>query len=160
MIVNANREFIKKLSDCKNLFQVAYYCYNIKDVRVYLGRDHVIFSGTGKDLLDSYTVKKYAKCAVTYVYIDTDGARIELENRGGEMRVKDFIKMYRGWVRVKVEIYAIVSVFHEEHHVLVSEFTMDCTKVYTTKRENYLSEEVIGFEILDGKLRIMIRGCE
>lgn len=76
------------------------------------------------------------------------------------MRVKDFIKMYRGWVRVTVEIYAIVSVFHEEHYVLVSEFTMDCTKVYTTKRENYLSEEVIGFEILDGKLRIMIRGCE
>lgn len=57
MIVNANREFIKKLSDCKNLFQVASYCYSSKDVRVYLGRDHVIFSGIGKDLLESYTVK-------------------------------------------------------------------------------------------------------
>lgn len=43
MIVNANREFIKKLYDCKNLFQVASYCYSSKDVRVYLGRDHVIF---------------------------------------------------------------------------------------------------------------------
>lgn len=50
MIVNANREFRKKLSDCKNLFQVASYCYSSKDV--------------------------------TYVYIDTDGVRIELENRG------------------------------------------------------------------------------
>lgn len=49
MIVNANREFRKKLSDCKNLFQVASYCYSSKDVRV---------------------------------YIDTDGVRIELENRG------------------------------------------------------------------------------
>lgn len=82
MIVNANREFIKKLYDCKNLFQVASYCYSSKDVRVYLGRDHVIFSGIGKDLLDSYTVKIYGKYAVTYVYIDTDGVRIELENKG------------------------------------------------------------------------------
>lgn len=82
MIVNANREFRKKLSDCKNLFQVASYCYSSKDVRIYLGREHIIFSGIGKDLLDSYTVKTYGKCAVTYVYIDTDGARIELENRG------------------------------------------------------------------------------
>lgn len=66
----------------KNLFQVASYCYSSKDVRVYLGRDHVIFSGIGKDLLDSYTVKIYVNYAVTYVYIDTDGVRIELENRG------------------------------------------------------------------------------
>lgn len=82
MIVNANREFRKKLSDCKNLFQVASYCYSSKDVRVYLGRDHVIFSGIGKDLLESYTVKTYGKYAVTYVSIDTDGVRIELGNRG------------------------------------------------------------------------------
>lgn len=82
MIVNANREFRKKLSDCKNLFQVASYCYSSKDVRVYLGREHMIFSGTGKDLLDSYTVKHMGKCVVTYVYFDKDGVRIELENRG------------------------------------------------------------------------------
>lgn len=50
MIVNVNREFRKKLSDCKNLFQVASYCYSSKDVRVYLGRDHVIFRN-GKDYL-------------------------------------------------------------------------------------------------------------
>lgn len=79
MIVNANREFRKKLSDCKNLKQVASYVYNSNDVRVYLGREHVIYSGIGKDLLDSYTIKTYGKCAVTYVYIDTDGVRIELE---------------------------------------------------------------------------------
>lgn len=82
MIVNANREFRKKLSDCKNLFQVASYCYSSKDVRIYLGREHIIFSGIGKDLLESDTVKTYGKCVVTYVYIDTDGVRIELENRG------------------------------------------------------------------------------
>lgn len=76
MIVNVNREFRKKLSDCKNLFQVASYCYSSKDVRVYLGRDHVIFRN-GKDLLASDTVKTYGKYAVTYVSIDTDGVRIE-----------------------------------------------------------------------------------
>lgn len=27
-------------------------------------------------------------------------------------------------------------------------------------KENYLSEEVTGFEVLDHTLRIMIRGCE
>lgn len=32
VIVNANREFRKKLYDCKNLFQVASYCYSSKDI--------------------------------------------------------------------------------------------------------------------------------
>lgn len=82
MIVNADREYIKKykkLLESKTLYQVASYVYFCKEVRVYLGRDHVIFFGIGKDLLDSYTVKTYGKYIVTYIYIDTDGARIELE---------------------------------------------------------------------------------
>lgn len=76
------------------------------------------------------------------------------------MRVEDFIKLYSGGVRIEVEIYAIVTVFNEEHRVLVRNFDIDCTKEYTTKKENYLSEEVIGFEIISDKLRIFIRGCE
>lgn len=76
------------------------------------------------------------------------------------MRVKDFIKLYCGYFRIEVELYAIVTVFHEEHRVLVRNFDIDCTKAYTTKKENYLSEEVIGFEIVSDKLRIFIRGCE
>ena len=76
------------------------------------------------------------------------------------MRVEDFIKLYFGCVRIEVEIYAIVTVFNEEHRVLVRNFDIDCTKVYTTKKENYFSEEVIGFEIISDKLRIFIRGCE
>lgn len=76
------------------------------------------------------------------------------------MRVKDFIKLYCGDFRIEVEIYAIVTVFHEEYRVLVRNFDIDCTKAYTTKKENYLSEEVIGFDIICDKLRIFIRGCE
>lgn len=76
------------------------------------------------------------------------------------MRVEDFIKLYSGWVRIEVEIYAIVTVFHEEHRVLVRNFDIDWTKAYTTKKENYLSEEVICFEIISDKLRIFIRGRE
>lgn len=76
------------------------------------------------------------------------------------MRVKDFIKLYYGYVRIEVEIYAIVTVFNEKHRVLVRNFDIDSTKAYTTKKENYLSEEVIGFEIISDKLRIFIRGCE
>lgn len=77
------------------------------------------------------------------------------------MRVKDFIKLYYGLVRIEVEIYAIVTVFNEKHCVLVRNFDIDCTKAYTTKKkENYLSEEVIGFDITAAKLRIFIRGCE
>lgn len=76
------------------------------------------------------------------------------------MRVEDFIKLYDGRVRVEVEIYAIVTVFHEEHCVLVRNFDIDCKKAYTTKEENYFSEEVIGFDIISDKLRIFIRGCE
>lgn len=76
------------------------------------------------------------------------------------MRVKDFIKLYYGCVRIEVEIYAIVTVFNEKYRVLVRNFDIDCTKVYTTKKENYLSEEIIGFEICSNKLRIFIRGCE
>lgn len=76
------------------------------------------------------------------------------------MRVKDFIKLYCGYFRIEVETYAIVTVFHEEYRVLVRNFDIDCTKAYTTKKENYLSEEVIGFDIISDKLRIFIRGCE
>lgn len=76
------------------------------------------------------------------------------------MRVKDFILMYSGMARIEVEIYAIVTVFNEKHRVLVRNFEIDCTEVYTTKKENYLSEEVIGFDIITDKLRIFIRGCE
>ena len=76
------------------------------------------------------------------------------------MRVVDFIKLYCGYVRIEVEIYAIVTVFHEKHRVLITNFDIDCTKSYTIKKENYLSEEVIGFDILSDKLRIFIRGCE
>ena len=74
------------------------------------------------------------------------------------MRVEDFIKLYYGCVRVEVEIYAIVTVFNENHRVLVRNFDIDCTNVYTTKKENYLSEEVIGFEIISDKFRIFIMG--
>lgn len=76
------------------------------------------------------------------------------------MRVVDFIKLYDGIVRIEVEIYAIITVFHETHRVLVRNFDIDCTQAYTTKKENYLSEEVIGFDIISDKLRIFIRGCE
>lgn len=76
------------------------------------------------------------------------------------MRVEDFIKLYDGSVCVEVEIYAIITVFNEVHRVLVRNFDIDSTKAYTTKKENYLSEEIIGFEISSNKLRIFIRGCE
>lgn len=76
------------------------------------------------------------------------------------MIVKDFVRMYKGINRVEVEIYASVTVFNELHYVLVSEFAMDCLKLYSERKENYLSEEVTGFEIVKGKLRLFIRGCE
>lgn len=76
------------------------------------------------------------------------------------MRVKDLLKLYYGRFRVEVEIYAIVTVFNEGHCVLVRNFDIDCKKAYTTKEENYFSEEVIGFDIISDKLRIFIRGCE
>lgn len=76
------------------------------------------------------------------------------------MRVKDFVKMYRGMRCVEVEIYAIVTVFNEEYHVLVRQFTMDYAKVYSERKENFISEEVLGFEIESGKLKLFIRGCE
>lgn len=74
------------------------------------------------------------------------------------MGVKDFILMYRGMNRVEVEIYASVTVCNGEHYVPVAEFAMDCANFYTGRRENYLSEEVTGFGIVNGKLRLMIRG--
>lgn len=73
---------------------------------------------------------------------------------------KRFYKIVLRPVRIEVEIYAIVTVFNEKHRVLVRNFDIDCTKAYTTKKENYLSEEVIGFDIIADKLRIFIRGCE
>lgn len=76
------------------------------------------------------------------------------------MRVKDFIKMYTGINRVKVEIYASVTVFSQVNYVLVAAFELDCTRIYSDRKENYLSEEVIGFEVVNTTLRIMIRGRE
>lgn len=76
------------------------------------------------------------------------------------MKVEDFIKLYYGMVRIEVESYAIVTVFREKHRVLVRIFEIDCTKAYTTKKENDLSEEVIGFDIIADQLRIFIRGRE
>jgi hypothetical protein len=74
------------------------------------------------------------------------------------VRVEDFIKLYYSYDRIEVEIYAIITVFNENYRVLVRNFDIDCTKAYTTKKENYLSEELIGFEIISDKLRIFIRG--
>lgn len=76
------------------------------------------------------------------------------------MRVKDFVKMYRGMLCVEVEIYASVTVFNEEYHVLVRQFAMDYAKVYSERKENFMYEEVLGFEIESGKLKLFIRGCE
>ena len=76
------------------------------------------------------------------------------------MRVKDFVKMYRVMLCVEVEIYASVTVFNEEYYVLVMQFAMDCAKVYSKRKENFMSEEVLGFEIESGKLKLFIRGCE
>lgn len=76
------------------------------------------------------------------------------------MRVKDFVKMYRGMRCVEVEIYATVTIFNEEYHVLVREFAMDYAKVYSERKENFMSEEVLCFEIESGKLKLFIRGCE
>ena len=76
------------------------------------------------------------------------------------MRVKDFVKMYRGMKCLEVEIHAIVTVFNEEYHVLVREFAMDCAKVYSERKENFMYEEVLGFEIESGKLKLFISGCE
>lgn len=76
------------------------------------------------------------------------------------MRVKDFVKMYRGMRCVEVEIYATVTIFNEEYHVLVREFAMDYAKVYSERKENFMAEEVFGFEVVSGKLKLFIRGCE
>ena len=76
------------------------------------------------------------------------------------MRVKDFLKLYHGWSRIQVEVYASVTVFSKEHYVLMTEFELDCKQIYVRAKDNYLSEEVIGFEIVSDKLRIFIRGCE
>lgn len=75
------------------------------------------------------------------------------------MRVKDFVRMYRGLNCMEVGIYASVTVFNEEHYVPVAEFAMDCITIYSKRKENYLSEEVTGFEIVKGELRLFIRGC-
>ena len=76
------------------------------------------------------------------------------------MRVKDFVKMYRGMKCVEVEIYASITVFNEEYQVLVRQFAMDYAKVYSERKENFMFEEVLGFEIVSGKLKLFIRGCE
>lgn len=76
------------------------------------------------------------------------------------MRVKDFVKMYRGMKCLEVEIYVSVTIFNEEYHVLVRQFAMDYAKVYSERKENFMYEEVLGFEIESGKLKLFIRGCE
>ena len=76
------------------------------------------------------------------------------------MRVKDFLKLYYGWTRIPVEVYASVTVYGEEHYVLMTEFKMVCKQIYTIEKENYLFEEIIGFDIVNYKLRIYIRGDE
>lgn len=35
---------------------------------------------------------------------------------------------------------------------------MDYAKVYSERKENFMSEEVLGFEIESGKLKLFIRG--
>lgn len=76
------------------------------------------------------------------------------------MRVKDFVKLYRGMNCLEVEIYASVTVFNEEYYVLVREFCMDCAKVYSKRKENFMSEEVFGFDVVSGKLKLFIREGE
>ncbi len=76
------------------------------------------------------------------------------------MRVRDFVKMYRGMNRLEVEIYASVNIFNNEYYVLVREFQMDYAKVYSERKENFMSEEVFSFEVVSGKLKLFIRGCE
>lgn len=76
------------------------------------------------------------------------------------MRVKDFVKMYRGMKCLEVEIYASVTIFNEEYYVLVREYHMDYAKVYSERKENFMYEEVFGFEVVPGKLKLFIRGCE
>lgn len=44
--------------------------------------------------------------------------------------------------------------------VCIKVLTWTVQKIYPVKRENYLSEEAIGFEIVNGVLRLFIRGCE
>lgn len=76
------------------------------------------------------------------------------------MRVKDFVKLYCGIRCVEVEIYANVTIFNEEYHVLVREFGMDYAKVYSERKENFMYEEVLGFEIESSKLKLFISGGE
>lgn len=64
------------------------------------------------------------------------------------------------YITYYIEIKQSVTVFNEEHNVLVGEFAVDCENFYTKRTENFLSEEVTAFEIVNGKLRLMIRGCE
>lgn len=66
------------------------------------------------------------------------------------MRVKDLPSMYCGSSRLDVEIYASITVFNEEHNVLVREFAVDYVNFYTKRTENFLSEEVTGFAIVNG----------
>lgn len=35
---------------------------------------------------------------------------------------------------------------------------MDYAKVYSERKENFMSEEVFGFEVVSGKLKLFIRG--
>lgn len=76
------------------------------------------------------------------------------------MRGKDFVKRYRGMKCLEVESYASVTIFKEEYYVLGREFHMDYANVYRERKENFMSEEVFGFEVVSGNLPLFIRGCE
>lgn len=58
--------------------------------------------------------------------------------------------MYRGMKCLEVELYASVTIFNEEYNVLVREFAMDYAKVYSERKENFMSDEDLGFEIESG----------
>lgn len=45
-------------------------------------------------------------------------------------------------------------------NVLVGEFAVDCVNFYTKRTENFFIRRSNRFEIVNGKLRLMIRGCE
>lgn len=74
------------------------------------------------------------------------------------MRVKDIIRLYEGMSRIDVEIYASVTVFNMKHLVLVDAFKIDCSSLYGKNDNDFLYEEAIGFDIVQNKLRINIKG--
>lgn len=74
------------------------------------------------------------------------------------MRVRDLLKLYMSFERVTIEIHAEVTVFNSAHYVLVDTFAMDCTRLYNKMGDDFLAEELIGFDIVNNKIRIYIKG--